>query len=52
MGQNRRAGESPAPCTAGLGGGLALTLLDVFRSGTSFSELILASSSSQARPEF
>ena len=33
-------------------GSLSLTLLDVFRMGTSFSELILASKSSQARPVF
>lgn len=36
---------------AGWGRG-ALTLLDVFRMGTSFSALILASKSSHARPEF
>ena len=36
----------------GRGPGVALTLLDVFRMGTSFSALILASKSSHARPEF
>lgn len=43
---------SPRALRRGAGGRLALTLLDVFRSGTSFSALILASSSSQARPVF
>lgn len=45
-----RSRVDPGP---GLGmGSLSLTLLDVFRMGTSFSELILASKSSHARPVF
>lgn len=42
----------PTPAARWPGTGRALTLLDVFRMGTSFSKLILASSSSQARPVF
>lgn len=45
--------ESGGACLSRRGSGPAtLTLLDVFRRGTSFSELILASRSSHARPVF
>lgn len=53
LGSRARAAPPGLPAAKRAGGAEGpLTLLDVFRMGTSFSALILASRSSQARPVF